>query len=77
MTTEEPLLVEDPKGWGLAHVLGKSNTFINCCGVCISMNLGIASLVCLVIYIIGITYKLIKMHMGTYVREDPVFLKYK
>merc|ERR1712079_40605 len=55
----EPLLVEDPKGWGLAHVLG------------------IASLVCLVIYIIGITYKLIKMHMGTYVREDPVFLKYK
>ena len=38
---------------------------------------GIASLVCLVIYIIGITYKLIKMHMGTYVREDPVFLKYK
>ena len=41
------------------------------------MYLGIASLVCLVIYIIGITYKLIKMHMGTYVREDPVFLKYK
>ena len=39
--------------------------------------LGIASLVCLVIYIIGITYKLIKMHLGTYVREDPVFLKYK
>ena len=35
------------------------------------------SLVCLVIYIIGITYKLIKMHLGTYVREDPVFLKYK
>ena len=23
VTTEEPLLVEDPKGWGLAHVLGK------------------------------------------------------
>ena len=38
---------------------------------------GIASLVCLVIYIIGITYKLIKMHLGTYVREDPVFLRYK
>merc|ERR1711879_1025306 len=55
----EPILVEDPQGWGLAHVLG------------------IASLVCLVIYIIGITYKLIKMHLGTYVREDPVFLKYK
>ena len=22
LTTEEPLLVEDPKGWGLAHILG-------------------------------------------------------
>ena len=43
----------------------------------VSYLAGIASLVCLVIYIIGITYKLIKMHLGTYVREDPVFLKYK
>merc|ERR1711973_328043 len=59
LVTQEPLLVEDPQGWGLAHVLG------------------IASLICLVIYIIGITYKLIKMHLGTYVREEPVFLKYK
>ena len=75
-STTEEFLVEDPKGWGLAHVLGMRillfwdpNKFLSI--------VGIASLVCLVIYIIGITYKLIKMHLGTYVREDPVFLRYK
>ena len=31
LTTEEPLLVEDPKGWGLAHILGiiSQNSNIN------------------------------------------------
>lgn len=29
ITTDEPLLVEDPKGWGLAHVLG------TLCGLCL------------------------------------------
>ena len=75
----EPLLVEDPKGWGLAHVLGEallSQISVRTSRLILNVA-GIASLVCLVIYIIGITYKLIKMHMGTYVREDPVFLKYK
>jgi len=38
---------------------------------------GVATLVCTVIYIIGITYKLIKIHKGTYVEEEPIFLKYK
>jgi len=39
--------------------------------------IGVATLVCTVIYIIGITYKLIKIHKGTYVEEEPIFLKYK
>jgi len=55
----EPLLVEDPPGIGLGHILG------------------VASLVVLVIYIIGISYKLCKIYRGSYVEEDPVFLKYK
>ena len=38
---------------------------------------GVASLVVLVIYIIGISYKLCKIYRGSYVEEDPVFLKYK
>ena len=39
--------------------------------------LGLASLVILVLYILGITWKLVKIHRGTYVEEEPVFLKYK
>jgi uncharacterized membrane protein YqjE len=42
-----------------------------------TLILGVVSLVVLVIYIIGITYKLIKIQLGTYVEEEPVFLKYK
>jgi len=39
--------------------------------------LGVCTLICLVIYIFGISYKLIKIHKGTYVEEEPIFLKYK
>ncbi|XP_023330603.1 uncharacterized protein LOC111702999 [Eurytemora carolleeae] len=39
--------------------------------------IGVATLICFIIYIIGITYKLIKIHKGTYVEEEPIFLKYK
>merc|ERR1711874_671750 len=46
-------------------------------GIGLGFILGVASLVVLVIYIIGITYKLIKIQLGTYVEEEPVFLKYK
>jgi hypothetical protein len=39
--------------------------------------LGIISLVCTIIYCIGIGYKIVKIIKGTYVEEEPVFLKYK
>jgi hypothetical protein len=39
--------------------------------------LGILSLVCCVLYCIGIGYKIFKIYKGTYVEEEPVFLKYK
>ena len=39
--------------------------------------LGIISLVCAVIYCIGIGYKIFKIVKGTYQEEEPVFLKYK
>merc|ERR1711860_109503 len=37
--------------------------------------LGILFLVCCVIYCIGIGYKIVKIVKGTYVEEEPVFLK--
>lgn len=39
--------------------------------------LGIVSLVCGIVYCIGIGYKIFKIVKGTYVEEEPVFLKYK
>ena len=39
--------------------------------------LGVASLIILVFYIFGISWKLFKIHRGTYVEEEPVFYKYK
>ena len=39
--------------------------------------LGLASLVVLMFYILGISWKLYKIHIGVYVEEEPVFLKYK
>ena len=38
---------------------------------------GLASLIVLFFYIIGISWKLFKIHRGVYVEEEPVFLKYK
>jgi len=35
------------------------------------------SLVILIIYAVGIAYKLVKIHKGEYIREDPIYLKYK
>ena len=39
--------------------------------------LGICLLICTIIYCIGIGYKIFKIFKGTYVEEEPVFLKYK
>jgi len=46
-------------------------------GVSLAQILGITSLVILVFYIIGISWKLWKIHRGVYTEEEPVFLKYK
>jgi len=46
-------------------------------GVSLAQILGITSLVILVFYIFGISWKLWKIHRGVYVEEEPVFLKYK
>ena len=45
--------------------------------VSLSAILGICLLVCTIIYCIGIGYKIFKICKGTYVEEEPVFLKYK
>ena len=39
--------------------------------------LGLLFLVCCIIYCIGIGYKIVKIIKGTYVEEEPVFMKYK
>ena len=39
--------------------------------------LGILFLVCVILYLIGIAWKIFKVYKGTYVEEEPVFLKYK
>lgn len=39
--------------------------------------LGLLFLVCCILYCIGIGYKIFKICKGTYVEEEPVFLKYK
>ena len=45
--------------------------------VSLSAILGICLLICTIIYCIGIGYKIFKIFKGTYVEEEPVFLKYK
>merc|ERR1712050_572263 len=64
---------EEPEGSGTTEPLLVEDPP----GIGLGFILGVASLVVLVIYIIGITYKLIKIQLGTYVEEEPVFLKYK
>merc|ERR1712227_566656 len=46
-------------------------------GVSLAQILGMTSLVIFVFYVIGISWKLWKIHRGTYQEETPVFLKYK
>ena len=46
-------------------------------GVSLGKILGIAFLACCIIYCIGISWKVYKVCKGTYVEEEPVFLKYK
>ena len=46
-------------------------------GISLSMILGLMLLVCTIIYCIGISYKIFRIFKGTYVEEEPVFLKYK
>ncbi len=46
-------------------------------GVSLGEILGILFLVCCIFYCIGIGYKIFKIMKGTYVEEEPVFLKYK
>jgi len=43
----------------------------------LSEILGLLFLVCCILYCIGISYKIYKICKGTYVEEEPVFLKYK
>ena len=74
-TTEEWLVEEPPTGVSLGEILGEHQQVwlseYNC------YLAGIASLVILFFYIVGISWKLFKIHRGVYVEEDPVFLKYK
>ncbi len=46
-------------------------------GVSLGKILGIVFLACCIIYCIGISWKVYKVCKGTYVEEEPVFLKYK
>ncbi len=46
-------------------------------GVSLGKILGIMFLICCIIYCIGIGWKVYKIWKGTYVEEEPVFLKYK
>ena len=46
-------------------------------GVSLGKILGLAFLACCIIYCIGISWKVYKVCKGTYVEEEPVFLKYK
>ena len=79
ITTTEPLLIEQPEtGVTLGQILGlyiKHSLLVD-----FITNLffsGLASLIVLFFYIIGISWKLFKIHRGVYVEEEPVFLKYK
>lgn len=46
-------------------------------GIGLGTILGLGFLVCCILYCIGISYKIYKIWKGTYVEEEPVFLKYK
>ena len=46
-------------------------------GVSLGKILGLIFLACCIIYCIGISWKVYKVCKGTYVEEEPVFLKYK
>lgn len=46
-------------------------------GVSLGKILGLVFLACCIIYCIGISWKVYKVCKGTYVEEEPVFLKYK
>ena len=75
-STTEALLVEQPEtGVTLGQILGlEPSQRWNNIGISVS---GLASLIILFFYIIGISWKLFKIHRGVYVEEEPVFLKYK
>lgn len=46
-------------------------------GVSLGKILGLVFLACCIIYCVGISWKVYKVCKGTYVEEEPVFLKYK
>jgi len=46
-------------------------------GVSLGKILGLVFLACCIIYCIGISWKVYNVCKGTYVEEEPVFLKYK
>lgn len=46
-------------------------------GVSLGQILGLVFIICCIFYCIGIGYKIFKICKGTYVEEEPVFLKYK
>ena len=77
-STTEALLVEQPEtGVTLGQILGLELGTIPVEEQYRSCVSGLASLIILFFYIIGISWKLFKIHRGVYVEEEPVFLKYK
>ena len=83
VATEEKLanseaLVEEEEikksGLSFAGMLGTPLYYFH---ILYTHNAGIALLVFLVFYTIGMSYKLYRIYHGTYTQEEPVFLKYK
>ena len=62
---------------GMSCFLTTSQYFDQILFFSLGQILGVASLIILVFYIFGISWKLFKIHRGTYVEEEPVFYKYK
>ena len=68
---DDGLAAEAEAGSGEPEVEAKDS------GVSLGKILGLVFLACCIIYCIGISWKVYKVCKGTYVEEEPVFLKYK
>ena len=77
MANSEALVEEEEikkSGLSFAGMLGKPKQHFHKLYTHIA---GIALVVFLVFYTIGMSYKLYRIYQGTYTQEEPVFLKYK